>query len=516
MNRSPAKNKSTKKSSKTLSRSEKDKDIAKANTKDEVIEKNTTKPEDTVDVKDNAYKYVPIMTKMPSLETSIFDFDPNVNFSTNIDYPRSEYGFHHFIHSNKNKTEKLQQFEGKKKVYLVFNRFERYVDGYEESIGAVTKEFFGSESDSPDILSRGFYKLWEIILLFDLIDLTRDKFVSAHLAEGPGSFIQATMFYRDTYCKKGLAKNDKYYAVTLHPEDLGGKEYVPELEKKFVDHYKKEKPQRFVLHETYTKQVAGGSATKDNGDITDPKTIKLFGGQMDEKADLITGDGGFEWINENVQEQEAFKLIIAQVVASAKLQKKGGSFVCKFFETFTKTSLKIIAMLVALYDTVYFVKPLTSRSSNSEKYAVCIGFKYDDKHKDFKGIMKKLETMLQSIHKNNDTKEKIIDIFPEFVVPHNLIVSAIDLNRSISNPQLKSIGEIISFVDKEIYSGDEYHERKAEQIEGTKYWLDLFLPSASEISKKRKDYDKIVKHTVKSSDLEINELDKIMVSVHNQ
>ena len=158
--------------------------------------------------------------------------------------------------------------------------------------------------------------------MFDLIDISKDKFVSAHLAEGPGSFIQATMFYRDMFCKKDLSKNDKFYAVTLHPEDVGGKDHVPELEKKFVEYYKTEKPQRFILHQTYTKQVAGGSKNKDNGDITDPKTIKLFGGQMDEKADLITGDGGFDWINENVQEQEAFKLIIAQIVAAFKLQKK--------------------------------------------------------------------------------------------------------------------------------------------------------------------------------------------------
>lgn len=466
--------------------------------------------------KEESFKFVPIMMKMPNLETSIFDNEPNVSFSTNIDYPRSEYGFHHFIHTNKNKMEKLQQFEGKKKVYLVFNRFERYIDGYDKSIGNETKDFFSSNG-APDILSRGFYKLWEILLLFDLIDLTKEKFVSAHLAEGPGSFIQATMFYRDTYCKKGISKNDKYHAVTLYAEDTGGKEHVPELEKKFVEFYQKEKPQRFIQHKTYSKQIAGGSSKKDNGDITNPKTIKLFGGDMTEKADFITGDGGFEWINENIQEQEAFKLIIAQIVAAGKLQKKGGNFVCKFFETFTKTSLKIISMLTELYEDVYFVKPLTSRPSNSEKYAVCKGFKYDDKSKEFKEISKKLDILLETIHKGEQNKsEKIIDIFSNFEVPRNLMVPMIELNKSISNPQLQSIGEIISFIDKEIYSGDEYYKKRNEQIEGTSYWLNLFLPESNELNKKEKDYQKLLNNTLKTYDAEKKDLENKLVYVESQ
>lgn len=456
---------------------------------------------------------VPIIVKMPKIGENIFDEEPDIVYSSSIDYPRGEYGFHHFIHNNKNKMEKLKQFEGKKKVYLVFNKFERYVDGYDKSIGAVSKEFF-SLNDKPDILSRGFYKLWEILLMFNLIDTTKDKFISAHLAESPGSFVQATMFYRDVYCKKGVSKNDKYYSVALHPEDVGGKEHVPELETKFVEYYKKEKPQRFTQHETYTKGQAGGSKTKDNGDITNPKTIKLFGGQMDDKADLITGDGGFEWINENVQEQEAFKLIIAEVVAGAKLQKKGGNFVCKFFETFTKTSIKIIAMLCTLYDDIHFVKPLTSRLSNSEKYAVCTGFKYSDKDKEYKDIVKKLDTLLQTLHKTE--KNKINDIFPSFVVPKELIKHIIELNRKISNAQLKSIGEIISFVDKEIYSGDEYHERKAEQIVCSDFWNSTFLPTADELEKKKKTYSHIVRHALAISGKDLKKLEGLLVNVNNQ
>ncbi len=460
---------------------------------------------------------IPIIVKIPKLDSNIFDNEPSVTFSSNIDYPRSEYGFHHFIHNNKNKMEKLKIFEGKKRVYLVFNRFERNIDNYDKSIGNVSKDFF-AENGKPEILSRGFYKLWEILMLFNLIDPTQDKFVSAHLSEGPGSFVQATMYYRDMYSKKSSVKSDKYYTVGIDPEDMGGKDHVPELEKKFTDYYLKEKPQRFVLQPTVPKKQSGGSKSKTNGDITDPKTIKLFnklvGGQMEEKADFITGDGGLEWVNENIQEQEAFKLIIAQVIASAKLQKKGGNFVCKFFETFTKTSLKIISMLGVLYDNVYFIKPLTSRLSNSEKYAVCVGFKFGDKDKEYKDIIKKLDELHKTIHENKN--DKIVDIFPAYLIPINLIRTMIEVNKEISNPQLKSIGEIISFVDKEVYSGDEYHYKREEQIEGAKFWNHTFLPTSENLNKNKAVTDFIVKTALDNSNKEIDKLNKLLVHVENQ
>jgi hypothetical protein len=444
----------------------------------------------------NDIKYIPVILEIPKTEPSIFDENGDIHFSANIDYPRAEYGFHHFIHANKNKTEILKQFEGKKKVYLVINRFERYVDNHEDSIGNISKKYF-SLKDRPDILSRGFFKLWEILMLFDLIDINKEKFVSAHLAEGPGSFIQATMFFRDMFGKQNISKNDKYYAVTLHSEDTGGDDHVPKLEEKFVEFYAKEKPARFILHKTYTKQVAGGSKNKDNGDITDPKTIKLFGGQMDEKADLVTGDGGFDWINENIQEQEAYRLIIAQIVAAFKIQKKGGHFVCKFFETFTRTSIKLVAMLSQLYEKVYFVKPLMSRPSNSEKYVVCTNFKYDEKHKEYKNISKKLDDILSSSHKNKN--KKIVDIFTQYAVPVDLIHSMTHLNRTIANYQLKSINEIMLYVKKEVYSGDEYHERRQQQIEGSKYWINLYYPEVSSLGKSMKIYKMITeKGAIKS------------------
>lgn len=422
-------------------------------------------------------KYKPLLIELPIVQTdSIFEFNEDPNFSINIDYPRFAYGFQHYIHANKNKMEILSQFENKKKVFRVMNPFESHIDNYNQSISEVSKTYFDIKNGKPDILSRGFYKLWEILFMFDLIDINQDNFISAHLAEGPGSFIQATMFFRDKFSKK--SKNDKYYAVTLHSEDTDG--YVPDLEKNFVDYYSNEKPLRFVLHKTYPKQVARQLKNKDNGDLTDPKTLKLFGGQMKEKADFITADGGFNWENENTQEQEAFRLIFSQILAAVKIQRKNGSFVCKFFETYTKTSIKFISILEQFYNKVCVIKPLLSRPSNSEKYFVCMDFKFNDSDNDYKNMIKKLDKIHQQSHKNNNLN--LVDIFPKYEPSKELLEYIVYVNIEIANNQFKSLNEIVEFINSQNYYGDIYQMRRDLQILANKYWISKFYPNPNDFS----------------------------------
>lgn len=411
-----------------------------------------------------------------------YDFNnPNLKLSTNIDYPLFSLGFHHYIHASKNKMEIIKQFENKKKIYLVMNKFERYVDNYQENIGNYGQSFFNITKGVPNILSRGFYKLWEIFHMFDIIDLKSKNFISAHLAEGPGSFIQATMFFRDKYCNNNDSKNDKYYAVTLHPDDEG--KHVPELEKTFVDYYNNEKPKRFIQHKTFSKQVAGGYDDKDCGDLTDPKTIKLFGGNFNtDKADLVTADGGFDWINENTQEQEAFRLIFAQILMAIKIQKKNGHFVCKFFESFSDSTAKLIFLLSNIYEKVYLVKPLTSRPSNSEKYAVCMNYKDNSNTQNIIKIMEQIHTIL-----HNNKNLHIVSIWNNILYPPVFKTTLIHVNKTIANYQLKAINELVDFINAQNYYGDNYQSHRQMQIDANKYWIKLFMP-------KKENFNLVLNH----------------------
>ena len=56
------------------------------------------------------------------------------------------------------------------------------------------------------------------------------------------------------YCDKSFIKNDKYHAITLHSTS----DDIPELERKFIDYYDKEKPKKFFnllhIHLVYLKK----------------------------------------------------------------------------------------------------------------------------------------------------------------------------------------------------------------------------------------------------------------------
>jgi len=434
---------------------------------------------------------IPISMEVTMDTVDISKYKPNPIYHNDVDYPLFSTGFHHWIHATKNKTEVFDQFKGKKKVYHVLNGYERYVDDYNESIGNVSKKFFELDK-KPDILSRAFYKMWEILYYYDLIDTTSKNFASAHLAEGPGSFIQATMFFREMYCKD--YKSDKYHAITIHGEN---EDHSLDIENKFINHYNSEKPQRVFIHKTYDKQTAGGSKTKDDGDLTKTKTILNFKKEINGKVDLVTADGGFEWSNENIQEQESALLVFSEILTALNVQKKGGSFVLKMFEMFTRLSAKFIIILKHFYEKVYIVKPLTSRESNSERYVICKEFKYDEKN-----IDTVLKQLLDSLDNSNSEKSFMFDIYPDMTIPNDLksIINA--TNVEISNRQFKVINKMITYIEGSNYFGDVYNRYRNRQIDLSKYWIDAFMTD-------NKDYQKGRTKAIKMLELGDRSINKI-------
>ena len=73
-------------------------------------------------------EYYPICLKMENNGGKILDSPGKVTVSNNVDYPRFDYGFHHWIHQNKNSTNILEQFKNKKKVYYVMHEFEKNIE----------------------------------------------------------------------------------------------------------------------------------------------------------------------------------------------------------------------------------------------------------------------------------------------------------------------------------------------------------------------------------------------------
>lgn len=440
-------------------------------------------------------EYNPLIFDLNSIEkTDILGSIYDVRFSNSICFPEFKLGFHHFIHKTKDKMEVTEEFSNRKKIYLVTSLFEKTIDFKEKtdkgilftSIDQGIKSFIKSiKPDFPQILNRAFLKLWEILIEFDLIPQS-ENFVSSHLAEGPGSFIQATILYREMMVKMGKIKScskDNYYGVTLHSDH----EHLL-MHQEFIKYFNKESNKRLHIMETKSinelKDLYGGGKNKNleigqiqltNGDLTKLNTINQFAGgknieSFSKPSDLITSDGGFDWKRENLQEQESYKLIFGEIVSALKIQKDGGNFVIKIFEIYTRITVKLIQMLRQVYSKVFISKPYTSRISNSEKYIVCKGFK---KSLITSKIISKLEDQIQLLNKNENYQ--ILDIFSEIVLSDTVYNSYKKINLDLSIKQYIGINNIIKFINLDNYNGIEFNQYIDKQIIAAHFWNSLFL-----------------------------------------
>jgi len=244
--------------------------------------------------------------------------------------------------------------------------------------------------------------------------MDKQNIVYGALAEGPGGFIECFNFYRRRFSK--FHPKDIMNCITLKPynNDIPGWK----------------KSQR-IFRECNDYNISFG--LDDTGDIYNLDNIKEYCKLFNNKADLVTGDGGFDFSNDySNQEVAAFRLIFCEIVTGLTILKVGGNMVIKIFDLFSESSIDLIYLLSTYFEKIHIIKPFTSRSANSEKYLVCKGFK---------GI-------------TDETIEKLYEIVEELTIIYqqNKFVK-----RIISNEIPKDFLEVIQsiniyFISKQIGS----------------------------------------------------------------
>jgi 23S rRNA U2552 (ribose-2'-O)-methylase RlmE/FtsJ len=203
-------------------------------------------------------------------------------------------------------------------------------------------------------LSRSFYKMIELWKMFKLGDF-RENIQTFHLAEGPGGFIEATAFLRKNI-------NDKYYGMTLINNDPGCPGW--------------KKSHQFLEANKNVTIITGEDET---GNLLHKDNYIYCVNKFKHTMHIITADGGIDVSNDfNKQEELVSKLIVSEVIYAITMQKKGGHFILKIFDIFSKLTIDILYMLTRMYSEVYITKPFTSRLANSEKYIVCKNFLLDE------------------------------------------------------------------------------------------------------------------------------------------
>ena len=203
------------------------------------------------------------------------------------------------------------------------NDFERYIDNYDKSIGDETKNYFNL-GKKPDVLSRAFYKLWEILSDFKIPCDTE----TLHLCEAPGGFIEAMLKYKTRY-----KQIKKCHTMSLFCVDNDVPQYHD-----------------LIKNNTYV-DIFGG-----NGDIYNlNNVIALYKKLKPNGISLITADGGItENGNFNNKESLHTRLILSEMLVSLLILETDGIFVLKIFDIFNKITIDTIYLLS------YLIAPMNS------------------------------------------------------------------------------------------------------------------------------------------------------------
>lgn len=310
-----------------------------------------------------------------------------------------------------------------------WNLLKKYINPYELIYSPHSRKYISKYKP----VSRSFFKLWEMINKFKLLDSKKQNIIS-NIAEGPGGFIECLLKY---------SNDDIIYSTTLYPSNKD----IPSWDK-LKNKMKNKKNLHLFYHNIYNYS----------------EFLNYIDNFKNNKADFITADGGFDYSCDfNRQEEMSYRIIISEIIIALSIQKKGGNFLIKIFDIFTIFTLKYIYLLYLVYDEVHIHKPLTSRVANSEKYIIC---------KNFKGIDKKLLENLIEIYKNFEKYDnKNIDI-TNFKLPNNFILQINEFNKKYVENQINFINKTINIIKKnETCNIDELIEK---QIINAKKWCHIY------------------------------------------
>jgi len=400
---------------------------------------------------------------LPKPIVNLFD-TPNYNDVTAnksvINQPQMDLSFNYFTHIIKNRLDDEEyktKLNSNRKYKYIVNPFEHSIELKFNDFQDITHAMIKTLDIKEKISSRSFFKMWEMLVDYDLIDADNKNFNSFHMAEAPGGFVQATILYNDKINKTPM--NSKFFGISLENEI----KFNSGLQKQ----YGSGKNRRFYQFKNDSKMT---------GDITKMSVIdtlvKTF---SKEEPDLITADGGFDPVNENFHEQESYMLFLGEIFTAVSLQKKGGHFVCKFLDMYTNFTAKLVYIVSMFYEDVHLLKPFTSRQSNSERYLIAKDFKYKKSDKEFTKYYSKLKEVFVLCKKEFDDGNNLINIFPNFEIPNIYKSKIANFNQIIGINQYKNIDTRLQYFKSDNLTGDLFKKYSKIQEESTKYWISEYI-----------------------------------------
>lgn len=339
-------------------------------------------------------------------------------------YNCEQHNISSLLKHNSDICEMVTLYKDKITQYHVTKQWDKFKKLSNEYELIFTTPYTGNNISGYTPVSRSFFKLWEIlhdffIEMFSPLISTPIKCLL--LAEGPGGFAEALIKFRQETSPE-TSINDQYHGITLRSFN---DKNIPE----------------WKMQKDCMKKIKINYGEDQTGNIYNTQNIHYLAKELGQNSvDFITADGGFDFSSDfNGQEDQSFRLILCEIYASLLLQKHNGIFILKVFDMFHETTLKLIQMLKQCYVNIYITKPLTSRPANSEKYLVCVNFKYNKVTQQIRSIIFQL-----IVNYSEDNIKKYFDSIPFDV---NTLINLVNYNVYYSIRQIYYIERTIQYIN---------------------------------------------------------------------
>ena len=335
-------------------------------------------------------------------------------------------------------------------------------------------------------LNRAFFKLWEVLNDFPGLLPRRDereKVVTVHLAESPGSFVEATKRFREGLHPSAEDRDvpDVMFAQSLRasteasPNVPSGDALASNMARwPNVTCVRGGESRGSVPQGFKTRQGDGSGDLFVLGNVLDlAADVQAHGG-----ADFATGDLGFEFSAvEDSREACMSWAIFAQMAGILLAQRKDGSCVIKCFDCFTRLTVKLIVYMSQFYRECHITKPYSSRSGNPEKYLVYQGFTglTDEQRDAVKSTFSEWREQEPFIGGQYEKNTQFVVDLANIEVADDVANSIAEFNRTnVSSRQVRALNKMIRFLKKPL-DADTRAASIEEQLRNARAWQATYM-----------------------------------------
>lgn len=392
------------------------------------------------------------------------DHEDNIILNPLINLPQISLGYHAYVKNTKNSLlTVVNKLQTQNELYYIVNPFEYNITDYNESLKFSSFLYFNNKYE----YKKEFYILWEIMFIFNIFGENKKDDEYLIISDIACEYMYSIINYHS----KINESNIKYKINIINITNNDNVEICTdnlEIPKKSIN----------IINST-NKKFYKSKLNKNNLIILD---INI---KMDE---YILVD----------QEPKFYEIFINTIYVIFNNLEKDGTAIIKIYDTFTLPTIKLIYLLISMFDETYIYKPFLSRPTDSDKYLILKKFKIDN---DLEKKIKIFENIQKEINNNN-----IFDIFPKLILPENFINNFKFINIKLVNSQQIIMHEIIKYIKENNYFGEKYHMYREKQIEANKWWIYTFYPPSNNLVIKNKE------EILKSFN---NNLEKNIIEINN-